>query len=155
MKIQVFDPPMCCSTGLCGPSVDPALVEFSANLDWLKRQGIQVERYNLSQQTAAFVNNESVRELLNKEGNDCLPIVLLDGKVASSGVYLGKEALAKLVGVKVETAGSSLKFTVQTAESSASGCCSPESPEVNAPAQSCCNEPDTTKPKKDSKSCCS
>jgi hypothetical protein len=50
MKFQIFDPPMCCSTGLCGPGVDPALVTFSADLDWLKRQGIDVERCNLSQQ---------------------------------------------------------------------------------------------------------
>lgn len=48
MEIRVFDPPMCCSTGVCGPSVDPELVRFSADLDWLKAQGVTVERYNLS-----------------------------------------------------------------------------------------------------------
>ena len=155
MKIQVFDPPMCCSTGLCGPGVDPALVEFAANLDWLKRQGIEVERYNLSQQTAAFVNNVPICDLLKKEGNDCLPVVLLDGKVASTGVYLSKEALANLVGVKIETAGSSLKFTVQTVDAPSSGCCSQEPAEGEKSSQSCYNEPEITKPKKDTKSCCS
>lgn len=44
MKIQVFDPPMCCSTGVCDPSADPELVRFAAALDWLKRQGVEVER---------------------------------------------------------------------------------------------------------------
>jgi len=73
MKLQVFDPPMCCSTGVCGPSVDPKLVRFTADLDWLRRQGVEVERYNLSQQPAAFVGNQVVRDALTKDGNDCLP----------------------------------------------------------------------------------
>lgn len=50
MTIQVFDKPMCCSTGICGPEVDQALVRFASDLDWLHRQGVQIERYNLSQQ---------------------------------------------------------------------------------------------------------
>jgi len=33
MKIQVLDPPRCCSTGVCGPNVDPELVRFAADLD--------------------------------------------------------------------------------------------------------------------------
>ncbi len=34
--VQVFDPPMCCSSGACGPKVlDRRLVQFSAAL--LKR----------------------------------------------------------------------------------------------------------------------
>ncbi|MBU6452234.1 MAG: arsenite efflux transporter metallochaperone ArsD [Cyanobacteria bacterium REEB67] len=126
MKIQIFDPPMCCSTGLCGPGVDPALVEFAANLDWLKRQGIEIERYNLTQQTAAFVNNEPVCQLLKIEGNNCLPIVLMDGKVAFKGIYPDKQSLAKLVGVELASGSSSLKFTVETTGSPASGCCSKE-----------------------------
>ncbi len=52
--VRVFDPPMCCSTGVCGPSVDPDLARFSADLDWLKKEGVRVERYNLSQEPGAF-----------------------------------------------------------------------------------------------------
>ena len=47
IKVQVFDPAMCCSTGVCGPSVDPVLPRFAADLEWLKSKGVQVERYNL------------------------------------------------------------------------------------------------------------
>ena len=49
IAVRVFDPAMCCSTGICGPSVDPKLARFAADLDWLKSQGISVERFNLSQ----------------------------------------------------------------------------------------------------------
>lgn len=125
MKIQVFEPPMCCSTGLCGPSVDPVLVEFSANLDWLKLNNLEVERYNLSQQPAAFVSFSQVRNLLQTEGNDCLPIILIDGTIASRGVYPDKAVLAKLTGLdasaKVTKPSPGLKFTVQPADNT--GCC--------------------------------
>jgi hypothetical protein len=54
------------------------LVEFTADLDWLKRQGIAVERYNLSQQTQAFISNATVCDALKKDGNDCLPLIMTD-----------------------------------------------------------------------------
>lgn len=46
-KLEVYDPPMCCPSGVCGPFVDPALMQFTADIEWLQRQGIAVERYNL------------------------------------------------------------------------------------------------------------
>jgi arsenite methyltransferase len=49
-KVQVYDPPMCCSSGVCGPEVDPTLVRFNADFHWLANQGIAVERYNPAQQ---------------------------------------------------------------------------------------------------------
>lgn len=155
MKIQVFEPPMCCSTGLCGPSVDPALVEFSANLDWLRRHGIEVERYNLSQQPAAFVSSEQIRELLQKEGNGCLPILVVDGKIASHGVYPGKEVLAQLSGLQVEAKaeekGTSLKFTVQESADTSSSCCAPSS---SGGSTSCCDSAEEAELKQPGKSCC-
>ncbi|WP_353562108.1 arsenic metallochaperone ArsD family protein, partial [Longimonas sp.] len=47
-KIDVFDPPMCCSTGVCGPEADDTLVSFSGALRWLRRHGVEVTRYNPS-----------------------------------------------------------------------------------------------------------
>ena len=44
-KVQVFDPPMCCPTGVCGPEVDPTLVCFAADLEWLNTNGVEVERF--------------------------------------------------------------------------------------------------------------
>jgi hypothetical protein len=61
ITIQVFDPAMCCSTGVCGPSVDPALPKFAADLEWLKSKGVQVERYNLAQDVGAFTGNLVVK----------------------------------------------------------------------------------------------
>ncbi len=101
MKIEIYDPPMCCSTGLCGPSVDPELVRFAADLDWLKRQGVMVERYNLSQQPAAFAGNPLVKEALAKEGNDCLPLTMVDGALVLRSRYPTREMLADYARIKI------------------------------------------------------
>ncbi len=102
--IHVFDPAMCCSTGICGPSVDPRLAHFAADLDWLKTQGMSVERFNLAQQPAAFAEDELVRAALAVEGEACLPLVKVDGEVKSRGVYPSRAELAAWVGVAAPAA---------------------------------------------------
>jgi len=97
MKMSVYDPAMCCSTGVCGPAVDPKLPRFAADLEWLGTQGITVERFNLAQQPAAFAQNPVVKEMLSKQGNDCLPLILVDGAVVSTGSYPSRERLAAFV----------------------------------------------------------
>lgn len=101
--IQVFDPPMCCSTGVCGPSVDPILPQFAADLDWLKSQGVGVERYSLSQQPGEFAKHEVVRRALSSGKNDCLPLVLVDGQIVRYGTYPSRSELASLAGLAAPT----------------------------------------------------
>ena len=86
--IQVYDPPMCCSTGLCGTEIDPALVSFAALLTQLSQQGVKVERFNLGQQPMAFVRNPAVKTLLDKEGVAVLPLIFVDGEIHLKGRYL-------------------------------------------------------------------
>lgn len=96
--IQVYDKPMCCSTGICGPSVNPVLPRFAADLDCLKSQGHTVERYNLSQQPGEFVKNPQIHQLLSSEGTDCLPAIVVDGKIVSRKGYPTREMLAMWAG---------------------------------------------------------
>lgn len=98
-SIQVFDPPMCCSTGICGPAVDQKLVRFAGNLHWLVNHGVRVERFNLSQEPQAFAANAVVKGALQSEGNACLPLILVDGIVASRGVYPDRRHLAEFAGL--------------------------------------------------------
>lgn len=102
--IQVFDPAMCCSTGVCGPEVDPKLVQFAADLDCLKSAGVIIQRYNLSQNPGAFVENELVRSTLADKGEAALPLILANGKVAVAGRYPDCAEMAALVKVTVTTA---------------------------------------------------
>lgn len=102
-KMNVFDKPMCCSSGVCGPEVDPVLVRFSADLLWLSRQGVEVERLNPAQQPEAFAGSQLVRQELEAHGAACLPVVAVDGKVVSRGAYPTRAELAGWVGVPCES----------------------------------------------------
>ena len=97
--IQVFDKPMCCSTGVCGPQVDPVLPRFAADLDWLRSQGHQVDRFNLAQQPAEFAKNREIHQLLTTRGTECLPVVVVDGHVVSQRGYPSREMLTLWTGV--------------------------------------------------------
>lgn len=90
-SIQVYDPPMCCSTGICGTDIDPDLVSFAAMLSMFEANGIKIERFNLGQQPMAFVDNPSVKALLDSEGVEALPLILWDGEVYLKGRYPTKE----------------------------------------------------------------
>jgi hypothetical protein len=105
-KLQVFDPPMCCSTGVCGPAPDVALPRFAADLKWLAKEGIAVERFNLAQQPQAFAASETIKAALAQYGNDCLPLILVNGAVVSRGSYPTRRELATLAGLSNEKAPS-------------------------------------------------
>jgi len=96
-SIRVYDPPMCCSTGVCGPNVDPELVRFAADVQWLESLGATVERFNLAQQPAAFVQNPIILALLNSDSADCLPVVMVGDEVVSTKTYPSREELAAFV----------------------------------------------------------
>jgi hypothetical protein len=91
--MQIYDPALCCSSGVCGQEVDANLVQVAADIDWAKRQGAQVERFNLAQQPMAFAQNAAVRGLLERSGQEALPITLLDGEVVLAGRYPSRQQL--------------------------------------------------------------
>jgi len=100
LPLRVFDPAMCCSTGVCGPSVDPRLVAFAADLDWLKRHGASVERYTLAQDPGAFVADAAVKSALAASGTAILPLIEAGGEVVSEGRYPSLSELAAWVGLE-------------------------------------------------------
>ena len=101
-KLQVYDAPVCCPAGAHILMSDPALVQFGADLQWLSAQGIPVERYNLAQHPQAFAGNEVVKAALSEEGIPCLPLILVDGSIASLGGYPSRRELAELAGLQAE-----------------------------------------------------
>ena len=120
-SIQIFDPALCCSSGVCGQDVDALLVQASADIDWAKGQGAQLERFNLAQQPLAFAQNEVVRGLLERSGQDALPITLLDGELMLAGRYPSRAQLAQWL--KLEVAPMPLESPAPPA-ASAKSCCS-------------------------------
>lgn len=99
MKIEIYDPAMCCSTGVCGPSVDPELVRIQEALRQIQKQApdVKVERYGLSADPQAFVANSAVAELLRTEGPPCLPLFFVDGELYCKGKYPGNLQLQEIL----------------------------------------------------------
>ena len=90
VKVEIFDPPMCCPGGLCGPSIDPALLDVQEALLRIQQEfdgGARAERYLLSQQPARFMQNPEVLSLLKAKGVSVLPITAINGKVVKTGAY--------------------------------------------------------------------
>ena len=98
--LEVFDPAMCCSTGVCGVEVDPVLAQFAADLKWVAEHGITVERHNLGQEPQAFAANPAVVKEL-ESGIDRLPVILLDGNIITTGLYPSRLQLAQKLDIKL------------------------------------------------------
>lgn len=96
-KLEIYDPAMCCSTGVCGPEPDQELIAFAGMLK--KYDGkADIQRHNLSQDPAAFASNPTVGELLKEEGPEALPFILVNGKLVMKGVYPTQPQLDKFLG---------------------------------------------------------
>ncbi|HZX33202.1 MAG TPA: arsenite efflux transporter metallochaperone ArsD [Rhodocyclaceae bacterium] len=102
-KLEVFDPAMCCSTGVCGVDVDPVLAQFAADLKWAEEQGVAVERHNLGQEPQAFAANPDVVKEM-EAGMDRLPVILVDGHIVSTGMYPSRQQLAQKLDIKLAAA---------------------------------------------------
>ncbi|WP_424362591.1 arsenite efflux transporter metallochaperone ArsD [Methylocystis parvus] len=109
--IQVYDPALCCNTGVCGVDADQALVSFAADVDWAKKNGAQIERFNLAQQPMAFADNATVKGFLERSGQEALPLILVNGDIALAGRYPNRAELARWAGV------------TETAEAQQGSCC--------------------------------
>ena len=97
--LHIFEPAMCCSSGVCGPDVDPTLIAFAGDVDWLKRQGVEIHRYNLSQTPSAFIDNPVVYDAISGSGVDALPLLVVNGEVVARGRYPERSELAVIAGV--------------------------------------------------------
>lgn len=100
-KIEIFDPAMCCSTGVCGPSIDPELMRISSVINTLKNDGIIIQRHGLSTEPQDFISNKVISDILQKEGAEVLPVTLVDGITAKTKNYPTNKELSEWLGVKI------------------------------------------------------
>lgn len=119
LTMTVFDPALCCSTGVCGPSVDPALVEFARDVRWLDSQGVTVQRYGLTSEPGAFAENPRVQGLLAAFGTSALPAILVNDEIVGYGRYPTRDELAAVI----HTVGEPSPQTRSCCGGSSSGCC--------------------------------
>ena len=134
--IQIFDPALCCSTGVCGVAADQELARFAADVEWVRRHGALIERFNLAQQPMAFVNHPVVKEALDRLGQSGLPLTLVDRDIQCSGRYPSRDELARWIGA----ASTQHVLRTETAPllQRSSVCCSPATPAISGNGAGCC-----------------
>jgi hypothetical protein len=119
--IRVYEPALCCNTGVCGPDVDESLVTFTADLGALKGLGVDIERHNLANDPTAFATDETVRAFLQVAGSDGLPLTLVDGVTVMTGTYPARDQLLKFAGVDTEVVPAGVTMLGEPADSGS--CC--------------------------------
>ena len=123
-KVEVFEPALCCATGVCGEDIDQGLVTFSADLDFVRSRGGDVSRYNLASEPLAFAANHAVQAFLQVAGSEGLPLVLVDGVTAMTGRYPDRAQLATWAGVAAPVSARPVMLGVTETGSAGIGCCS-------------------------------
>ena len=146
--MKIFEPAMCCTTGLCGVGVDPELLRVSTVLNTLQQKGIEVQRYNLTSAPAEFVSHKAVAEFLQKFGPDKLPVVLVDDFIVIVGRYPNNsefiswlELPGDILGDTCCDAGSSCCCGGENTSAEESCCCGEDAP---AQGSCCCGEDTST-----------
>ncbi len=102
-KLKIYEPAMCCETGVCGVDADAVLITFTADIEWLKKQGVSVERFNLAQEPAAFISDTQIKAEINEKGETCLPLLMLEDRIISRGSYPDRSQLTALTGLEIST----------------------------------------------------
>jgi chaperonin GroEL (HSP60 family) len=98
-KMSIYEPALCCDTGICGVSVDPELIRISTVLNALKKNGVAIDRFNLNSAPMAFVNNKVINNYINEKGVDGLPAVMLDDEIIITGRYPSNEEIISYLDV--------------------------------------------------------
>lgn len=100
LRIEIYDPPMCCSTGLCGPVLDPVLIALNDAVLALTKQGVTVTRFNPVQQLKEVMANPEVAKAIHRQGKKALPMIFVNGWLLKSGAYPSYEELCEALGLK-------------------------------------------------------
>lgn len=98
-KIVIYDPALCCPTGLCGVNIDPELMRIAVVVETLKKKGIKVERYNLRDNPQVYVDNKAINDFLMKEGAEKLPVTTVDGVIEITASYPSNTQIAEWLGI--------------------------------------------------------
>lgn len=123
-KMVIYEPAMCCPTGLCGVGVDPELLRISTVVSNLEKSGVKIVRFNLTNAPQEFIQCAEVNRLI-AESVDVLPIVVLDGKVVIQGRYPTNDEIVSMLGVPKSSLGMTTplpKVTIKRNKPGGCGC---------------------------------
>ncbi|MDN6345175.1 MAG: arsenic metallochaperone ArsD family protein, partial [Tetragenococcus koreensis] len=99
--------------------VDTELLRMSSVVQTLENtDDVEVERFNLTNNPGAFVENAKIGELLQTKGAEILPVVLLDDEIVKMAGYPSNDEFTVYTGVN---------FSEEKQEKQENSCCSPSS----------------------------
>ena len=93
VQVEIFEPPMCCPTGMCGPVQDQTLLDLLETVRTLESLGVTVARYQPGTHPAAFTANTEVMQAVRARSTSALPITVVNGRVVKSGGYASLQEL--------------------------------------------------------------
>lgn len=99
-KIIIYDPPMCCSSGVCGPNPDRTLIDFQDTFQRLVRSGESIERYIITQSPEKFKENPKIIKLIQEQQLKVLPITTVNGEIVKTGSYPTKQEFNSYLVIK-------------------------------------------------------
>lgn len=127
MTIRVFEPALCCNTGVCGTDVDENLVSFTADLQFLQSKDVDIQRHNLANDPLSFANNETVTAFLETAGSAGLPLTIVDGVTVMTGKYPTRDELLKFAKVEMTKPEGVKELNIMTSNDGTccggEGCC--------------------------------
>jgi hypothetical protein len=88
-ELIIFEGPICCPTGVCGPNPDKELIEFNETLKKLGQEfkGLKITRASMSFNVQLFMQTPAVRDLVRTNGPSILPITMIDGEIVKKQQY--------------------------------------------------------------------
>jgi len=126
-SIHVYEPALCCNTGVCGPELDQNLVDFTASLNHLIERGADIARHNLANDPGAFAADDTVRSFLQVAGSEGLPLTTVDGLTVMTGTYPSRDQLLRYAALTSEPvdalSGATALATPADSCGGSTGCC--------------------------------
>ena len=115
-KLVIYDPAMCCPSGMCGVSVNPEIIRVSTVLHAFRKHGVEVKRFNLTSNPMEFMTQQQVNKYINEKGVDCLPITVHDDKVVLVGRYPSNLEMCNYVGLSEDVIPKRKKQIIEISE---------------------------------------
>lgn len=100
--VEIYEPPIGCGVGSCGPDGEEELARFNSAVEWLEGRGVAIARYNLGLEPEAFSRNSTVKAAVKEHGIAILPLVFGNGRVVCERRYPTPSELTAHLGEQVE-----------------------------------------------------
>lgn len=123
-SIKIYEPVMCCNTGVSGVGIDSELMRMSKLMKIFMKHNLDVKRLDLSKTPKEFMENNEVMNLIKENKSDMLPITVVDNKIVLSGRYPSNEEFADFLDITVSVLQQDVDKENEGTSTESGSCCS-------------------------------